>query len=123
MKPTPKGWPRLSAAIFYDDAAGAIDWLCRAFGFEVRLKVEGDGGRIEHSELVYGEALVMVSQSGEKPARPKLPRGASPRVRLGRPNSKNPPFTITALTTGRTGAMERSISKAISGGSLSEYGI
>ena len=79
MKLTPRGWPRLSTAIYYDDAAGAIDWLCRAFGFEVRLKVEGDGGRIEHSELVYGEALVMVSQSGEKPARPKFPRGASPR--------------------------------------------
>src|SRR5260370_28392656 len=79
MKPTPPGWPRLSTAIYYDDAAGAIDWLCRAFGFEVRLKVEGDGGRIEHSELVYGEALVMASQSGERPTRPKLPRGASPR--------------------------------------------
>ena len=45
MKATPKGWPRLSTAIYYDDAAGAIDWLCRAFTFEVRLKVEGDGGR------------------------------------------------------------------------------
>jgi len=53
MKPTLKGWPRLSTAIFYDDAAGAIDWLCRAFGFEVRLKVEGDGGRdiLRASEL------------------------------------------------------------------------
>src|SRR2546426_846554 len=79
MKPTPKGWPRLSAAIFYDDAAGAIDWLCRAFGFEVRLKVEGDGGRIEHSELVYGEALAMVGQSGDRPRRPKVPRGPRPR--------------------------------------------
>src|SRR5438034_8697105 len=79
MKPTPKGWPRLSAAIFYDDAAGAIDWLCRAFGFEVRLKVEGDGGRIEHSELVYGEALGMVGQSGDRARRPRVPRGASPR--------------------------------------------
>ena len=67
MMPTPKGWPRLSAVIFYDDAAGAIDWLCCAFGFEVRLKVEGDGGRIEHSELVYGQALVMVGQSGDNP--------------------------------------------------------
>ena len=83
MKPTPKGWPRLSAAIFYDDAAGAIDWLCRAFDFEVRLKVEGDGGRIEHSELVYGEALVMVAQSGDTPRRPKVPRGASPRSIAG----------------------------------------
>ena len=79
MKPLPKGWPRLSSAIYYDDAAGMIDWLCRAFGFDVRLKVESDGGRIEHSELVYGEALIMVAQSGENPRHPKLPRGASPR--------------------------------------------
>ena len=48
MKATPKGWPRLSTAIYYDDAVGAIDWLCRALGFEVRLKVEGDSGRIGH---------------------------------------------------------------------------
>jgi uncharacterized glyoxalase superfamily protein PhnB len=37
MRPTPAGWPRLSSSIFYQDAAAAIDWLCRAFGFEVRL--------------------------------------------------------------------------------------
>ena len=60
MKPTPKGWPRLSSAVFYKDGGKAIDWLCEAFGFEVRLKVEGEGGRIEHSELVYGEAVIMV---------------------------------------------------------------
>ncbi len=41
MKPTPSGWPRLSSSVFYDDPRAAIDWLCRAFGFEVRLKVEG----------------------------------------------------------------------------------
>lgn len=77
MKQTPKGWPRLSISIYYDDAASAIDWLCRAFGFEVRLKVEGDGGRIMHSELVFGEAVVMAAQSGPN-RRPRLPRGASP---------------------------------------------
>jgi uncharacterized glyoxalase superfamily protein PhnB len=66
MKPTPKGWPRLSQSIFYQDPAAAIDWLCDAFGFEVRLKVEGDGGEIVHSELTYGEALVMVGGSGGK---------------------------------------------------------
>ena len=64
MKPAPAGWPRLSTCIYYDDPAAAIDWLCRAFGFEVRLKVEGEGGRIEHSELVFGEALVMVGGAG-----------------------------------------------------------
>ena len=79
MKPTPKGWPRLSGAIYYDDAAAAIDWLSRAFGLDVRMKVEGEGGRIEHSELVYGEAVVMVAQSGKRPTHPKFPPCSSPR--------------------------------------------
>ena len=60
-KPTPPDWPRISSSLYYDDAAAAIDWLCDAFGFEVRLKVEGEGGRIEHSELVYGDGVVMVA--------------------------------------------------------------
>lgn len=66
MKPTPPGWPRISSALYYEDASKAIDWLCRAFGFEVRLKVEGEGGRIEHSELVFGDGLVMVSEPKDK---------------------------------------------------------
>lgn len=78
MKPTPLGWPRLSISVYYDEPGKAIDWLCRAFGFEVRLKVEGENGRIEHSELIYGEAVVMVATSGPNLKRPRLPRGASP---------------------------------------------
>lgn len=64
MKKTPPGWPRIASAVFYDDAAGAIDWLCDAFGFRVRMKVEGPGGRIEHSELELGDGLIMVGQTG-----------------------------------------------------------
>jgi len=63
MKPTPPGWPRLSVAVFYDEAAKAIDWLSRAFAFEVQLKVEGDDGHIQHSELRFGEAMVMVADA------------------------------------------------------------
>jgi uncharacterized glyoxalase superfamily protein PhnB len=66
MKPTPAGWPRLSASVHYDDPRTAIDWLCRAFGFEVRLKVEGEDGTIHHSELTFGEALVMVGGTNGK---------------------------------------------------------
>jgi uncharacterized glyoxalase superfamily protein PhnB len=61
MKPTPAGWPRISSALFYRDPAKMIDWLCDAMGFELRLKIEGEGGRIEHSELSYGDGLIMVS--------------------------------------------------------------
>lgn len=78
MKPTPPGWPRISASVFYDDPRAAIDWLCRAFGFEVRLKVEGDDGTIHHSELVFGEGLVMVSGTGGTDPYQKLYR--SPRA-------------------------------------------
>ena len=60
MKPTPEGWPRLSASVTYREASAMIDWLCAAFGFEIRLKIEGEGGVIEHSEITYGGAVVMV---------------------------------------------------------------
>jgi uncharacterized glyoxalase superfamily protein PhnB len=63
MKSPPPGWPRISSSLVYPDAAKAIDWLGRAFGFEVRLKVDGEGGRIEHSELTFGEGVVMVSDA------------------------------------------------------------
>ena len=64
MKPTPKGWPRFSQAVYYRDAGAAIDWLASTFGFEVRLRIEGENGRIAHSQLTYGEGLVMVGSSG-----------------------------------------------------------
>jgi uncharacterized glyoxalase superfamily protein PhnB len=77
MKPTPKGWPRVSVSLYYQDASKAIDWLCNAFGFEVRLKVEGEGGRIEHSELVFGEGVIMVGE--EARAQDKGRMGKSPK--------------------------------------------
>lgn len=61
MKPTPKNWTRFSSALVYQDAAAAIDWLCHAFGFEVRLKVEGEGGVLVHSEVTFGDGLIMVA--------------------------------------------------------------
>ncbi|MGA2549355.1 MAG: VOC family protein [Burkholderiaceae bacterium] len=62
MDPTPKGWPRIASALFYRDAGKMIDWLCEAFDFELRLKVEGEEGQVEHSELTYGDGVVMVSR-------------------------------------------------------------
>src|SRR5262245_9476056 len=75
MKALPDGWPRISSAVFYEDARGAIDWLCRVFDFELRLLVEtGDGG-VAHSELVYGDGVISVAQAG--------PRGISPKAAGG----------------------------------------
>ena len=63
MKAPPPDWPRVSPAIFYDDALAAIDWLCRAFDFEVRIRVLGKDGRLAHSELIYGASVIMVAQA------------------------------------------------------------
>ena len=87
MKKPPEGWARICPAVFYDDAAKAIDWLCRAFGFEVQLKIEGEGGRIEHSELRFGEGLVMVSSTGGASERKTPLPGRSPRS-VGGPNTQ-----------------------------------
>jgi uncharacterized glyoxalase superfamily protein PhnB len=57
------------------DAVRAIDWLVGAFGFSIRLKVPNDTGGIQHSELVFGEAVVMVaSERLEGPLVARSPR-------------------------------------------------
>ncbi len=81
MKKTPSGWPRISPAIWYEDPAKAIDWLCKAFGFQVRLKVEGENGHIEHSELEYGDGLIMVGgQAGYSAAKENAESRRSPKA-------------------------------------------
>ena len=75
--PVPSDWPRIAPALHYDRAGEAIDWLCRVFGFEVRLRVEGEGGAIVHSELEYGDGLIMVAGAGPVPGR-RGPVGRSP---------------------------------------------
>lgn len=86
MKPPPAGWPRISTALYYEDAARAIDWLLDAFGFELQLKVEGEGGRIEHSELVFGGGLIMVGDLGS--AMERFPYRRSPS-QIGGANTQN----------------------------------
>jgi uncharacterized glyoxalase superfamily protein PhnB len=47
----------------YENAAAAIDWLCRAFGFERHLVVPGDDGTITHAQLVLGDGMIMVGSA------------------------------------------------------------
>ena len=62
-KQPPKGWPRITSSVFYAEAGKAIDWLCKAFGFELQLKVEGDAGKIAYSELVLGGGMITLSDA------------------------------------------------------------
>jgi len=55
----------MSASLYCEDPRAEIDWLVKAFGFEVRLVVDGEGGRVEHSELTFGDAVIMVGSAGK----------------------------------------------------------
>lgn len=50
-------------ALVYDEAAKAIEWLERAFGFEPHLVVEGEEGSIEHAQLRLGTGMVMLGST------------------------------------------------------------
>jgi uncharacterized glyoxalase superfamily protein PhnB len=52
--------------ILYENAPAAIEWLKHAFGFEPKLVVPGDGGRIEHAELVLGAIMIMVGSPNDR---------------------------------------------------------
>lgn len=79
MKKPPQGWPQIAPVVFYDDPAAAIEWLCRVTGFQVRLKVEGENGEIVHSELEFGEGLIMVGGTANIGHRANPVQSKSPR--------------------------------------------
>ena len=45
---------------YRDVVQAAIEWLCRAFGFEKHLVVPGEGGTIAHAELSFGNGMIML---------------------------------------------------------------
>ena len=51
----------------YRDAAAAIEWLCRAFGFEKQMVVPGEGGAIAHAQLSFGNGMIMLGSIGDSP--------------------------------------------------------
>jgi uncharacterized glyoxalase superfamily protein PhnB len=44
----------------YRDAPAAIEWLCRAFGFEKHLVVPNQDGTIAHAQLSFGNGMIML---------------------------------------------------------------
>jgi uncharacterized glyoxalase superfamily protein PhnB len=47
----------------YRNAAAAIDWLIRAFGFEKKVAYSADNGDVMHAELTYGNGMIMLGTS------------------------------------------------------------
>lgn len=50
----------LMSAVCYIDPKAALSWLERAFGFELSMLIEDAGGGVAHSEMRFGNAVVMI---------------------------------------------------------------
>ncbi|MEQ8934981.1 MAG: VOC family protein [Amphiplicatus sp.] len=59
----------LTSAIIYRDVKAAIDWLEKAFGFELAMLVTDDKGEIGHTEMRFGDSLVMIGNEWHDKAR------------------------------------------------------
>ena len=74
----PADMPRITPHLFYDDVATALDWLVKAFGFEVRLRMTNKEGGVVHGELELADSLIMLGLAAENDT------WESPRSRNGR---------------------------------------
>jgi PhnB protein len=64
MKDRPARAPQaIVPYLAYEDAAAAIAFLCEAFGFEERYRLEMPDGRIGHAELAFCDNVLMLASS------------------------------------------------------------
>ncbi len=52
--------PSITPALVYRDPRAAFDWIRKAFGFEIEFYIEDEAGHLVHSQLRFGDGLVMV---------------------------------------------------------------
>ena len=78
----------------YHDAPAAIEFLCRAFGFEKHAVYEGEAGTVAHAQLVLGDGMIMLGSAGDgefdalqKPADGGRPVSSSPYIVVSDPDA------------------------------------
>jgi PhnB protein len=62
--------------LLYDDAATALDFLSRAFGFAETKRMTSPDGRVGHAEMRFGGGEIHLGQP-ERPSSPRTYGGTS----------------------------------------------
>lgn len=61
---SPTGASQITPMLTYDDAAAAIDFLARAFGFDEVMRLDMADGRVGHAELeLQGGGRIMIASA------------------------------------------------------------
>lgn len=56
----PEGYTTITASLTCRDAAAQLDFLARAFGATVRLRLDRPSGKVGHAEVQVGSAVLML---------------------------------------------------------------
>jgi len=60
----PDSMPRITAYLYYEDVASALDWLARTFGLHERTRLAGPDGVVTHAEMELADGVVMIGHPG-----------------------------------------------------------
>ena len=72
VKPIPDDEPQIAPILLYEDVAGALDWLAKAFGFEeTGERYTGTDGKVNHASMTYGSGFIMMGNPGAEYKNPK----------------------------------------------------
>ena len=55
------------SSLRYRDSTAAVEWLCRAFGFEKHNVFSDDNGVVVHAELSFGNGMIMIGPVADTP--------------------------------------------------------
>lgn len=61
--------PSLTSAVSYRDPKAALAFLERAFGFELFMRIDDAEGNLVHSEMRFGDSVVMVGSEWSEETR------------------------------------------------------
>jgi PhnB protein len=70
-KNPPENMPRITPYVLYEDVAGALDWLAKAFSFRERERISEPDGRVTHAEMVLADGVVLMGNPGPEYQNPK----------------------------------------------------
>ncbi len=74
MATVPPNTQRVIPYLSYQNGKAAIDFIAKAFGFDVRMVMPGPGNSVMHAELAFGDSVLYLgTPDGQKPAR-ELPQ-------------------------------------------------
>jgi PhnB protein len=66
VKPIPEGYHSVTPYLVVDRAAELIDFVQKAFGAEVLMKMMQPDGLVGHTEVRIGDSMVMISSAREQ---------------------------------------------------------